>query len=556
MRAGGPRDGRLDPLFTLVFSRPRILGAGYGCCRGFSQPARRVPQLDSNFLGEPLSTASDVPHGERWRVLVPLFVGLWLTYAYGAQSPFNDNGVSRMALAVCAAAEGRVSIEPFQNATVDRAFRDGHYYSDKAPGLSLAAVPIVAGVLAATGGGSASDLAVTAPPPDVLPLTLRFAFLVLIATALLNGGATALAACAVYLTARRLGRDPEAALIAALAFALGTPAWGWATAFFGHALAGALGFMAFALTISRLERSRAGLPGWMAVGLLLGYSVLTEYPLAIPAAIIMGVAALGARRYGGTTRAAGGIALGASVPAAALLAYNYMVSGSWSSLPYEHVVGWDGMRRGFLGVTFPHPQALWGILLSERRGLVWFSPICALVPLSFWRARRTMPRLYWGAALAIVLYFLLFNASYVYWDGGYSTGPRHLTPALAFACLPLAWAWGTDRLRAPFGAALAVSVVVTGACVFTTMAAPSEIVRPLRDLVFPTLMAGGISNLSSILAELHPELPFASGLTSLVPLVVLWSAASWLLWRGTVRSAAEMVCSRRDSAAGGSAADP
>ncbi len=472
-----------------------------------------------------MPTAPEPSRVERRRVVVPLFVALLLTYAYGAQNPYNVNAVSRMALAACIATEGRLAIEPFDQLTNDKAFRDGRTYSDKAPGLSFAAVPIVAAVVAATGGGTAEELAAS---------PLRFASLTLVATPLLNGVATALAACALYLLARRLGRGPRSALVAALAFALGTPAWGWATAFFGHALAGALAFIAFALAISRLERARAGLPGWSAVGFLLGYAVLTEYPLVIPAAIVAGMAALGARRHGGAARTMLGIALGAAVPALALLAYNRAVSGSWWSLSYEHVVGWDGMKQGFMGVTYPRAEALWGILLSERRGLLWLSPVSALVPFAFWRARREMAPLYWGAALAIVLFFVAFNASYAYWDGGGSTGPRHLTPALAFACLPLAWIWPAERrLRVAMGAALAASVALSWACASTTMTTLYTIQRPLRDEVLPTLLAGELSNLSSVLAQIHPGLPFPSGWASLVPLGLVWAVAAWWLRRET-----------------------
>ena len=136
-----------------------------------------------------MPAASEPSRIERRRVVVPLFLALLLTYAYGAhQNPYNVNAVSRMGLAACIATEGRLAIEPFDQLTNDKAFRDGRTYSDKAPGLSFAAVPIVAAVVAATGGGTAEELAAASP--------LRFASLTLVATPLLNGVATALAACA------------------------------------------------------------------------------------------------------------------------------------------------------------------------------------------------------------------------------------------------------------------------------------------------------------------------------------------------------------------------
>lgn len=82
---------------------------------------------------------------------------------------------------------------------------------------------------------------------------MRFISFLLIATVLVNGVATASASCASYIVVRRLGRRRDAALVSALGFAIASAAWGWATAFFGYALAGALAFIVFALTVVLLE---------------------------------------------------------------------------------------------------------------------------------------------------------------------------------------------------------------------------------------------------------------------------------------------------------------
>jgi hypothetical protein len=41
----------------------------------------------------------------------------------------------------------------------------------------------------------------------------------------------------------------------------------------------------------------------------------------------------------------------------------------------------------------------------------------------------------------VQLSFLLIHAGYYYWDGGSSTGPRHLVAALPLAAVALAFAW-------------------------------------------------------------------------------------------------------------------
>ena len=71
-----------------------------------------------------------------------LFVLLFLSYAYFYQAGgWNQN--SRFALVRAITNDWSLRIDPYQRNTGDKAIFEGHYYSDKAPGLSLAAVPIV-----------------------------------------------------------------------------------------------------------------------------------------------------------------------------------------------------------------------------------------------------------------------------------------------------------------------------------------------------------------------------------------------------------------------------
>src|ERR1700733_11030089 len=71
-----------------------------------------------------------------------LFVLLFVSFAYFYQAGgWNQN--SRFALVRAITNEHTLNIDPFQHATGDKASFEGHYYSDKAPGLALAAVPIV-----------------------------------------------------------------------------------------------------------------------------------------------------------------------------------------------------------------------------------------------------------------------------------------------------------------------------------------------------------------------------------------------------------------------------
>ena len=57
-------------------------------------------------------------------------------------SVLNTQDTSRLALTQSIALRGSVNIDPYWRLTIDRAFANGHWYSDKAPGVALFAVPV------------------------------------------------------------------------------------------------------------------------------------------------------------------------------------------------------------------------------------------------------------------------------------------------------------------------------------------------------------------------------------------------------------------------------
>jgi hypothetical protein len=74
-----------------------------------------------------------------WLVLVLVALAMLpLVSVVGAQD------TSRLALTEPAVLRGHVDIDPYWQLTTDRAFQGGRWYSDKAPGVGLLAVPLVA----------------------------------------------------------------------------------------------------------------------------------------------------------------------------------------------------------------------------------------------------------------------------------------------------------------------------------------------------------------------------------------------------------------------------
>ena len=370
-----------------------------------------------------------------------VFVLLFVSCAYFYQAGgWNQN--SRFALVRSITTQRTLRIDAYADCTRDRAVFGGHTYSDKAPGLSLAAVPVVA-LARPVLRGLGRD------PEGPAGL----AFLSHLATVLTAGLVTALAGKHLYALAIELGASPGGALFAAMTFGLGTPIWPLATLFVGHAFSAALLVLAFAAAC-RIGADRDGSVGTdlrlgALVGGCAGWATVSEFPAGVPAVLIALLALVNARPLGRSRalRVLGVMAATALACAAVLMAYQYLCFGSPLQVAYGGEEGFGRMQEGLFGVklrTMTRMRRVLGaILLGEYRGLLPLAPALALAPvglslmvLGSSRARRAAL-----VASTVAAYYLLLNASYAYWDGGWSYGPRHASPAIPFLCLGLAALW-------------------------------------------------------------------------------------------------------------------
>lgn len=445
---------------------------------------------------------------------------------------WNQN--SRFALVRALAEQGSVRLDATiryegREVTGDRVRRGRHVLTDKAPGASLIATPAV--VIARAIG-----------PSDLSRGSL--ANLSWVATVAAAGLPTALAAMLLLVVAESLGASRRAALAAALTYGLGTPAWCQATLLFGHALSGACLWAAFASGVALRESgsaSRDRALGW-GVGLGAGWAVVTEFPAAVPAALLAGYALWEAETAARRWEVGWRLTAGALLCALVLGGYNLVAFGSPFALGYGNVQGFEGMQRGVLGVTFPKPDVLFGILFGSYRGLLPLAPILALSPLGlWWLSRDPSTRRAGLAAAAVAGWYLLFNSAYFYWDGGFSFGPRHLMPSLPFLALGLAPLW-TRASVAGRRAMAALTAWGFVACLIgvSVNAQPPESVRsPMSALLGPAFVEGRLSlNHQSIvdaaLSATRDPAAHASNLgermglrghASLAPLALLWALA-------------------------------
>jgi hypothetical protein len=444
-----------------------------------------------------------------------------LTYVLFANANPSANANTRLALVLSIVERGQLLIDGFEHTTIDKAQVDGHYYSDKAPGMSLMAVPAakVFAMLRAARGQERAWLDETGKPTNAFRSLLYLVGIV--ASAL----PTAAAVAVLYLVALRLCGDPAGSLFAAVALGFATPMWGWATTFFGHASAGAFQFLAlavFLLLAGGAGRGRAR--AWdLLGGLLLGWSIVIELT-AGPSAALIGLFRLYvARRDPLPTLVAAGI--GGLAGVAPLLVYNLLAFGSPLKLGYGAVVGFEGMQQGFFGISLPSVPIIGEILFGQRRGLLWIAPVLVLAPMALWRLLVQPGQRALGILIvAIVVYYVLLNSSYFYWDGGASTGPRHITPILPFVCLPFCLLWRELNRWLLLGL-LGLSVFTTLACVSVTMTAMAHINNPLVDFILPRFMAGDLK--SAVLNRLQ----LLPGHLALAPMLLVWAVLGTITLR-------------------------
>jgi hypothetical protein len=375
-----------------------------------------------------------VSANEAWRrpkheLLLLVLVGLF------AFAPLYDGGtqdVTRLCLS-SALVHGRLGIEPCAGRTLDRASYGGHTYTDKAPGLSVLAVPAAE----ATGLPSPGryDLGfVDAHLWGVRVLSSGIAFLLLV---LLLG---------------RMSESvrPGYGAASAATFATGTLVAPLAATMFDHVAAAAFAFAAFVFAWRRHP---------VLGGLAAGCAAATNYTTALIGLVLVAyVLADGVRplaRY----------ALGALLPLALLGAYDWAAFGSPFHLSYRYVANIyaSDQAAGFFGLHVPRLHAI-RLVFAGDRGLLVTSPVLVAAAVGLVLLVRTHRReaLVCGAVVAA---YAVVACGYFAPYGGISPGPRFFVPALPFLALGLAPAFARFRVATVL---LAIASTLATAAVLVT----------------------------------------------------------------------------------------
>jgi hypothetical protein len=291
-----------------------------------------------------------------------VFILLAFTYAYFYQDA-SDNGDSRFGLTFAIVQEGRLTIDTFQarkgTTTQDKAFYDGHYYSDKAIGTSLVAVIFYLPLYGFTWLTHYQ-----------LSLQLMKYFLTFCTIGLISAFTGSL----MYVLCKHISGTRFWAYIVTIAIALGTMCMPYSIVFYGHQLAAALLFCAFFL-IFRLKANPGATEksGLFLIGFLLGLALITEFttPVIVLPLIFYYLFVIWKRQPAQRLSSIILPALGGLIPLAIMFIYNTLCFGGPFSLGYSYGSNQlfrESMAQGLMGISWPRLDVLYYMMFFPAQG--------------------------------------------------------------------------------------------------------------------------------------------------------------------------------------------
>ena len=288
----------------------------------------------------------------------------------------------------------------------DVAYFRGHFYADKAVGMSLAAIP---GVVIAR---------IIAPSASVLMQLFAARLFAVTIPALL----------ALWFVLRR-ARSPIDGIVIAGLF-LGSVIFPQALGLTGH-LPMTIAICAAAVLLARdeLPASRVAI-----AGLLPGAAILIDFTSGIAALGLLIVVAAKTK----SIRKIVTFAICCAAIASVQLAVNAICFDGPLDFAYHHEFNPadQANRAGTLfGIGVPHLDATWGLTVGRMQGIFVHSPFLLFAIPGAWlalRRKRDAIRIW---AIAVCLAYFYLNCTLPDWEGGWALGPRYLTliyPLLAW----------------------------------------------------------------------------------------------------------------------------
>jgi hypothetical protein len=428
---------------------------------------------------------------------VLVFLALFVPFSYFNHSDGWNQGV-RIAELHAIVLKRTIRIDAYHELTGDKAYIDGHYYSEKAPAIVAVALPAFAATVWVQRKMGLD--------PDAQPAWRVSEWIATVSSVGLLAAVGGLAFFALLV--ERF--NPLTAVIGTFGLYLGSLTWPYAVSLFAHA--GTIGLLSIALWAALTRSSPAR--DYVA-GVAAGFAVAAEYPAVIPCAVLgLYLGYTGAPRMWR-------FALG-TVPAAILiLANNYITTGSPLSVSYGANANFPEISSGnAMGFNLPDAGVAYGLLIGEYRGLLFWSPVMLMALAGLIELFRDDRAVAIMIAATTVLVLMQVSAFYMAF-GGNAFGPRYLSPALPF--IGFAAAAGARRWAEAGLVLMVLSVVMMLGVSAIAIDPPADVLTPLQSFYLVRIDQRRFADNLGLL--LGAPMWLSLVLPLLVPLVAAWA---WL----------------------------
>jgi len=427
--------------------------------------------------------------------------------------------------------EGTFSIDQFHENTRDKSIYQGHYYSDKAPGLAfMGVIPFRVSRQFMILGGQQDHSFVQRVWTEHLTTLFTVGLL------------SALLGVFIFRFCRKLTGDTRHSLFLAAAYGVATPVLAYASLFFSHQATAALLFFSFICIFHAGEYQRSGGLLLTFSGFFAGSAAVSEYPAGLAVLCIMIYLILVHRSF----RSILYFVIGLLPPLLLCGYYHAVCFDSPFVTAYSYKFFYDKVHgQGFSGITLPSLRAMAYLLFSLRKGLFVFSPFFLLsIPGYYFWYRAGIYRREWFFFLLFPIFYLVILSGFTDINAGWSLGPRHLIAAWPFLAVPAVFTF--TRFRTLSVIVVSISLLIGLAAVSVKPEIPALYPFPHRDFILPNFPAGNLSINSPRFNKFLPlaripandfyafnlgEAAGLKGLWSLIPLIAGWGTGVFLFFR-------------------------
>jgi 4-amino-4-deoxy-L-arabinose transferase-like glycosyltransferase len=261
----------------------------------------------------------------------------------------------------------------------------------------------------------------------------------------------ALAACVLYLIARRLAASQRLAVGISLVFGFCTYFMPHSKTFFIEPTAALLVALTFLLGL-RARAPGAGNWSFLLVGLSAGAAINMRTSVAPLVGISLAASVVAYARTGPPGRA---VVERAAVGAAGLApGVAFLLWSQWIRFG-------DAFDWGHPGQTFDTPiyEGMYGQFLSAGKGLIFFAPVVVLAAILFPRFVHHHRAIAVEVAAIVLMNALLFS-TFENWSGDNAFGPRYMVIVLPIALVPLVELGSRQAFRWAFVALAALGLLI------------------------------------------------------------------------------------------------